>query len=208
MKLRADKIMEEAAATFRERNKMYGDNWKVVGRVMKALFPKGMKLATETDFVKLHLIDWMVGKLSRLAFSKLTHIDSIHDLVVYGAMLEAVMRGELVKPEPGFPRFKPVLRSEKGMMLTSDEVDQNFIDVHKMINELIERNGYGSEGSSEQKLPGGDKKPARREGKANLPKNNHDRRRKAKVNRRSDKAPRGKRRSHRHSAPVRRSRKT
>jgi hypothetical protein len=161
MTLRADKIMIEMAATFRQRNKMYGDNWKVVGTVMKALFPNGMKLETENDFVKLHLIDWMVGKLTRLTFSKLTHVDSVHDLAVYAAMLETIIRNE-----------------------------------------------HGPKGSGVKRLSRRNQKPARRKAKAGSAAHHNDRRRTAKVNRRSDKAPRGKRRSHRHSAPVRRSRKT
>jgi hypothetical protein len=159
MTLRADKIMMEMAATFRQRNKMYGDNWKVVGVVMKALFPNGMKLETENDFVKLHLIDWMVGKLTRLAHSKLTHVDSVHDLAVYAAMLEAIIRSE-----------------------------------------------DGTEGSGKQGRTRSLKGRTRGKTKAGSQPHHDDRRRTAQVNRRSDPAPRGVRRSARDVATVRRSR--
>ena len=36
--VKADKILDSMAETFRERNKVYGDNYKSVGAVMTALF--------------------------------------------------------------------------------------------------------------------------------------------------------------------------
>ena len=38
--------MEEAFETFKARNKDYGDNYLNHGRVMMALFPKGVDLKT------------------------------------------------------------------------------------------------------------------------------------------------------------------
>lgn len=83
-------IMDEMALTFRARNAIYGDNYKVVGAVMAALFPNGVELKTPLDFVRWHLFELKVVKLTRLANAGLAHIDSIHDDAVYGAMLEAV----------------------------------------------------------------------------------------------------------------------
>ena len=64
MKNAAD-ILKEASKTFLERNKVYGDNYKSVGRVMKALFPNGVNLKTEEDLDKqvekgTYNIDWFI----------------------------------------------------------------------------------------------------------------------------------------------------
>lgn len=82
-------ILQEMAETYRERNVVYGDNFKKMGPLMVSLFPNGITLKTEQDFIQFHLLDWICGKLTRFASSDLTHIDSIHDLAVYAAMLEA-----------------------------------------------------------------------------------------------------------------------
>ncbi len=93
MKTAAD-ILAEMADTFRERNKVYGDNYKRVGDVMAALFPAGVELSTPEDFNVWHLFELMVVKMTRFANSGLTHEDSIHDLAVYAAMVESLIRKE------------------------------------------------------------------------------------------------------------------
>jgi hypothetical protein len=93
MKDAAD-ILAEMADTFRERNKVYGDNYKRVGDVMMALFPQGMSLTSAADFNKWHLFELMIVKLTRFANSGLTHQDSIHDLAVYAAMVESIVNQE------------------------------------------------------------------------------------------------------------------
>lgn len=93
MKTAAD-ILAEMADTFRERNKVYGDNYKRVGDVMSALFPEGVMLVTPEDFNVWHLFELMVVKMTRFANSSLTHEDSIHDLAVYAAMVESLIRKE------------------------------------------------------------------------------------------------------------------
>lgn len=87
----AAEILAEMADTYRERNRVYGDNYKRVGAVMAALFPEGMKLSRAEDFNSWHLFELMVVKLTRFANSGLTHQDSIHDLAVYAAMVESLL---------------------------------------------------------------------------------------------------------------------
>lgn len=82
------KLLEAAAVTFRERNAEYKDNSRVVGDVMLALFPKGVELKTAEDFVKFHLFELMIVKLTRYVNSGLNHKDSIHDLGIYAFMVE------------------------------------------------------------------------------------------------------------------------
>jgi len=84
-------ILEEARKTFEERGKVYGPTYKRHGDIMKALFPEGLTLETAEDFNRYHLLDLIVVKLNRYAVSFErgdTHIDSMHDLAIYGVMLE------------------------------------------------------------------------------------------------------------------------
>lgn len=84
-------ILEEMAATYRQRNAKYGDNFEKVGKIMEILFPDGWILKNQYDFTVFHLVDWLVGKLTR--FTKtMDDVDSIHDLGVYAAMVEMVIR--------------------------------------------------------------------------------------------------------------------
>lgn len=84
-------ILSAMADTFRDRNATYGDNFKKMGPAMIALFPNGVKLETEEDFIRFHLLDWIVGKLTRFASTGCNHIDSIHDIAVYAAILESCL---------------------------------------------------------------------------------------------------------------------
>lgn len=85
-------VLNEMAKTFRERSKVYGDNFKIVGNVMTALFPEGVNLVTADQFNQWHLFELIVVKLTRFANTKLTHIDSIHDMAVYAAMIESALQ--------------------------------------------------------------------------------------------------------------------
>jgi len=86
-------ILAEGANTFRERNKVYGDNYKRAGGAFAALFPNGVTLKTKEDHDRFHLFSLIVVKLSRYAVSieaGKPHRDSIHDAGVYCAMVESV----------------------------------------------------------------------------------------------------------------------
>ena len=89
MKTAAD-TLEDMAATFRERNAVYGDNYLRLGQSMHALFPQGLTVATPEDWTRLYFFMLTQVKLSRYAtnFSKGGHADSAHDSAVYGALLE------------------------------------------------------------------------------------------------------------------------
>ena len=88
----AEQILSDAAATYAERRKVYGDNYKRVGRALAALYPDGLHLRTEEDFTRfqLHLQD--VVKTCRYAenFLRGGHADSLLDGSVYKAMLASV----------------------------------------------------------------------------------------------------------------------
>lgn len=85
-------ILENGAKTFRQRNAIYGNNFMRHGEVMLALFPNGVKLLTIEDHNRFGLITQIVAKLTRYGenFGRGGHADSLHDLMVYAAMLYEV----------------------------------------------------------------------------------------------------------------------
>lgn len=88
---RPDEILAEAANTFKSRNPVYGDGWVRVGEVIAALFPQGIELRSPEDHERYSQIIMIAVKLTRYTndWDK-PHQDSIHDLTVYGAILEHI----------------------------------------------------------------------------------------------------------------------
>jgi hypothetical protein len=90
-------ILFDMAETYRERNKIYGDNFKMVGAVMEILHgpnsiaPASTLVGTTEQFNIWHLYELLIVKLTRFANSGLTHKDSIRDLAVYAAMVETLL---------------------------------------------------------------------------------------------------------------------
>lgn len=84
-------VLLEGAKTFAARNAVYGSNYKMVAPLMRTLFPQGVpsELVVTDQF---HLFELMLVKLSRFAISNLTHQDSVHDLMVYAAMVESIIK--------------------------------------------------------------------------------------------------------------------
>jgi len=95
---------KKALETFRKRSQTYGNSYTVYGQVMIKLFPKGLTLKTETDFVRFGILTQIVSKLSRYtnSFPESSHADSIHDLGVYALMLETVDEEEN-NARPSYP---------------------------------------------------------------------------------------------------------
>lgn len=92
MKITAADVLASGAETFNRNNPAYGNNWEKVGIVMATMYPDGLMLKTADDHARYHIFSWIVGKLTRYGhqFSKGGHRDSIHDISVYAAMLEAL----------------------------------------------------------------------------------------------------------------------
>lgn len=92
MKKNAGDILLEMGETFKERNKMYKNNFFNVGSILDELFPSGLSLNSGEDFTRFQMILMVVGKLTRYAanWEQGGHQDSIHDLAVYAAMLESI----------------------------------------------------------------------------------------------------------------------
>lgn len=82
-------ILEAAAATYRQRNKKYGDNYKNIGHVMCGLFPKGLTINDADAWNKLAIILAIAVKLGRYTNQFPNgQTDSAHDASVYAAMLQ------------------------------------------------------------------------------------------------------------------------
>jgi len=88
----AHDILRTAAKTFEERHAVYGDNYKLVGAVMSALFPDGIVLKTVDDHNRFHILLLEIVKLTRYVqnWNNGGHADSQLDLAVYAAMLNSI----------------------------------------------------------------------------------------------------------------------
>lgn len=82
-------MLRDSAATYEQRNKVYGDNYKSFGTAMFGLFPNGLKIETTDDWNRLGILVQMASKLTRYAhqFPNGGHDDSLLDLAVYTTML-------------------------------------------------------------------------------------------------------------------------
>ena len=89
-----DKILTEAAATFKQRNEQYGDNYKNFGNVMIGIFPRGLHIETPDEWNRLWLFVQIISKATRYAanMERGGHEDSAHDLSVYAAMLQEMTK--------------------------------------------------------------------------------------------------------------------
>jgi len=82
-------MLEELAELYKQRNKLYGDNYKTHGDVMIALFPDGIKLKKPEDFNRYSCFKEILTRCGRYAYSfdNGGHEDSLRDISVYAQML-------------------------------------------------------------------------------------------------------------------------
>lgn len=103
MKKTIEEIFDEMKRTFAERNKAYGDSYRVTGNVLAAMFPRGLALNTPDQWNRFGAFYMVVCKMVRYAetLSDGGHVDSAHDSAVYSAILEQLTREahEELKPE-------------------------------------------------------------------------------------------------------------
>lgn len=90
MQKRPDEMLKDLAAIFAERNPIYGDNFIHFGKIMTGLFPDGLALKTEDDFIRIGMFVQIVSKVSRYAPNLVGggHADSLDDIAVYAQMLQ------------------------------------------------------------------------------------------------------------------------
>lgn len=84
-------LLENAGSTYKQRNAIYQDNFRVVGKVMEALFPGGAPaLHDHHDYNRWHIFELMIVKLTRyVANWGNPDPDSLLDLLPYVAILGA-----------------------------------------------------------------------------------------------------------------------
>ena len=90
-------LLNSAAELYRERNKMYGDNYKRFGEIMHLLFPNGLTLSSSEAQNRFGIFVQVTSKLTRYAelFAKAgqsekidkTLADCLDDTSVYSMML-------------------------------------------------------------------------------------------------------------------------
>jgi hypothetical protein len=88
-KLPVPRILETGAATYRQRNAIYGDSWETFRDVMAVLFPDGLDLRDPDNIFVYNILSHILGKVVRFKNSQFKNLDSIHDVSVYAAMIEA-----------------------------------------------------------------------------------------------------------------------
>lgn len=118
--LNAGTILQRNALLFKQRNALYKDNFRMVGKVMRALFPDGPpKLETEDDYNRWHLFELAIVKLTRYTvhYNEGGHEDSINDLTVYMSMVAALDK------EQAMARMS----QENGQSLAETDGDQQGI---------------------------------------------------------------------------------
>jgi len=91
---------------FKKKNKAYGDSYIKFGKICDALFPDGLNLKSEKDFILFGLFVPIIGKCIRIAnllFNEKSHIkddviesvnDSCDDLAIYSQILRKEIENE------------------------------------------------------------------------------------------------------------------
>jgi hypothetical protein len=83
-------LLRRMLETYTERRASYGPSEQRFADVMLAFFPDGLTIERREDWVRFGLFVQIASKLSRYSrdFHE-PHVDSIHDMGPYTAMLEA-----------------------------------------------------------------------------------------------------------------------
>lgn len=90
-------ILRSGAATYEQRNPIYGDNYKRIGEIMRIIFPEGLPTMDVEGWNQFGVWFMAFNKLIRYAVTPAeappeARIDSAHDAMVYAAMLEELTR--------------------------------------------------------------------------------------------------------------------
>jgi len=82
-------MLIEASNLYKERNALYGDNYKRFGPALHSLI-SSVKIDNPDDFNRFALLTQIFSKMSRYCqlFSEGGHDDSLDDLAVYAMMLK------------------------------------------------------------------------------------------------------------------------
>lgn len=82
-------ILQGAADVYQDRNAVYKDNFRMVGKTMEALFPEGRPpLVHAAEYDRWHIFELIIVKLTRYANNYDTpHEDSLLDMLPYLGIL-------------------------------------------------------------------------------------------------------------------------
>jgi|TARA_R110002096_G_scaffold404993_4_gene602906 hypothetical protein len=88
--VRPDESLEELANLYRQRNQLYGDNYKNFGNVVSSLFPDGIHVDGASNINRLSVLFHIIDKVTRYIanFNDGGHEDSLDDISVYSQMLK------------------------------------------------------------------------------------------------------------------------
>ena len=77
---------------YRERGKVYGDDYKQAGAMYAAMFPRGLTLKTAAEFNRMSLFIHLAAKVARYAQGGMQrgHEDSLNDIAVYAQMMQEI----------------------------------------------------------------------------------------------------------------------
>lgn len=88
------------AKLYEERSAVYGENYKLFGKIMVEIFQgKGITLTSPEDFNRFAIFVQIVAKVTRYGnqFENGGHKDSLDDNAVYSMMLQELDQMEIVK---------------------------------------------------------------------------------------------------------------
>ncbi len=90
-RLKVSEKFKVASDLFEQRAQAYGDNYWKCAHIMQTLFPDGLELNTEEDFIRKQFLEHIINKVTRYCnnFFLGGHADSSYDLSVYAMMLNA-----------------------------------------------------------------------------------------------------------------------
>jgi hypothetical protein len=99
---RVPELLHGLAKVYEQRNELYGNNYK--RPFMKQLFPDGVTLQSEEDFIRYGVFVQIIAKVTRYAvqFDCGGHADSLQDLSVYSMMLQELDELSGSQPELQF----------------------------------------------------------------------------------------------------------
>jgi hypothetical protein len=126
-------ILDESAALYRDRNAVYKDNFRMVGKVLEALFPEGRPgLRTASDYDRWHIFELLIVKLTRYASNfDNPHEDSLLDQLPYIGILGALDQ-ELRERRAEDKDFQGMVDAALGRLSVSNlekpEYDERFCD--------------------------------------------------------------------------------
>ena len=81
-------ILKRATETFNDRESKYGATRYVAAKIQKVLYPNGIHLITERDFLQYQILQMVIGKIVRFVHSG--DSDSAHDAGLYSFLLESI----------------------------------------------------------------------------------------------------------------------